>query len=461
MGKKQKSGRKTRNSKNATNLVESSGTVLLEIQHNSYYNGKKKNNQYNISSPFTRFKKKISKIDLNHQTIIKLSEETVLFDEPTVFTYILGVLGEYEYPIKLKEQKVEFLQNPELLDFLFKTLLLIDDYLVILFALHVSLTDDEDEIQNLTEFIRYIYLNKDDVDLTEDLTRLDNQFYEALTEPSSDILDYLINNYEVISKYEIKNRFEVNSSKVLTQGKFLDSMVDMGLINTPDQTDEEKEEQQAIMEKYIDETIKPGDLLFPLGSKPYYYLIKNQNNDIFQVFQFNDEYYLLNDEELLEWVRYSNPNLILNMKRIKVVPKKRKKKIKQKFGVTGKKKKIKSEVSKKIRREKPLSQIQSISVKTPKLKHKKDVKNLVFHEFSGIVKKYEKKMEKKRWKKQEKRGDKITTFERIRVCLVHKGKIKGLTYVCPSCGSLYCYNCIKSLNKKKEKCWNCKSEIVL
>ena len=108
MGKKQKSGRKSHKSKVPTNLVESGGTVLLEFQQKSVYGGK--NNQYNIASPFTRFNKKITKIDLNHQTIIKLSDETVLFDEPTVFTYIVGVLGEYEYPVKLKEQKVEFLQ---------------------------------------------------------------------------------------------------------------------------------------------------------------------------------------------------------------------------------------------------------------------------------------------------------------------------------------------------------------
>jgi hypothetical protein len=218
------------------------------------------------------------------------------------------------------------------------------------------------------------------------------------------------------------------------------------------------------MEHFINETINPGDLLFPLGSKPYYYLIKNQNNEIFQVFQFNDEFYLLNDEELLEWVRYSNPNLILNMKRIKVVPKKRirTKKIKQKSVVASKKKKKgKSGNLKKVVKESPKIPKKSISVKSPKLKQKKDIENLVFHEFSGIVKKYEKKMEKKKWKKQEKRGDKITTFEKSRVCLVHKGKIKGLTYVCPTCGSLYCYNCIKSLFKKKEKCWNCKSDITL
>ncbi|MHA1728272.1 MAG: hypothetical protein ACTSWY_06030 [Promethearchaeota archaeon] len=453
---------------------ESEGTVLLELkQQNTLFSGKKSYlNQY-FSSKFTRYRKKISKIDLNHQKIIRLCNDTILYDEPTVYTYILGVLGEYEYPIREKNKKKQiFLEYPKLLNFLLKTFLIIDDFLVIFLAFYISSTENEEEIQNLTEFIRYIYLNSDDPNLSEDLMQLESQFAEVLQD--RDIMDYLEENYEIISIYKIKNRFEVNTATNFDASTFLESMALMGIL-----VDVTKEKSLLNSRKDNEDNngvLNSKNSLFPIGSDPYYYLIKNQNNDIFQVFQFNGNFYLLDDEELLEWTRYSNPNLILDINKIQVTPKRKKRNrrniIEEKKRAKKKKDYVKKEKKKKKKTgKKPVKKFLKltpekgvnmglISPKSPKLTPKKDLKNLVFHEFSKVVKKYEKKMERKRWNRQSKRGDKITTIENKRVCLVHKGKIEGLTYIC-QCGALYCLKCAKSLDKKNEKCWNCGAKFVI
>jgi len=47
------------------------------------------------------------------------------------------------------------------------------------------------------------------------------------------------------------------------------------------------------------------------------------------------------------------------------------------------------------------------------------------------------------------------------VCIVHRGKIVGAMYSCPSCDTYYCMKCATVLKNKGEKCWACNSEIEL
>ncbi|MFX1382486.1 MAG: hypothetical protein ACFFBP_08560 [Promethearchaeota archaeon] len=46
-------------------------------------------------------------------------------------------------------------------------------------------------------------------------------------------------------------------------------------------------------------------------------------------------------------------------------------------------------------------------------------------------------------------------------CIVHKGHIKGLSYVCPKCYSKYCINCAQAFEERNEPCWVCKTPINL
>ncbi len=45
----------------------------------------------------------------------------------------------------------------------------------------------------------------------------------------------------------------------------------------------------------------------------------------------------------------------------------------------------------------------------------------------------------------------------IDICMIHKGKIQGVIYLCPKCSSKYCINCAKTLMGRGEHCWVCDS----
>jgi hypothetical protein len=54
----------------------------------------------------------------------------------------------------------------------------------------------------------------------------------------------------------------------------------------------------------------------------------------------------------------------------------------------------------------------------------------------------------------------LVRFEDVKSCTVHKGPIKeGLTYVCPTCGSIYCTKCAQALFNNNDACWSCATPI--
>jgi len=54
----------------------------------------------------------------------------------------------------------------------------------------------------------------------------------------------------------------------------------------------------------------------------------------------------------------------------------------------------------------------------------------------------------------------MVRFEEVKTCTVHKGPIKeGLTYVCPTCGSIYCTKCAQALFNNNDACWSCATPI--
>jgi parallel beta-helix repeat protein len=46
-----------------------------------------------------------------------------------------------------------------------------------------------------------------------------------------------------------------------------------------------------------------------------------------------------------------------------------------------------------------------------------------------------------------------------RICLVHKGIIEGLNFVCPSCGALYCVKCYDAVKDLENACWSCSNSL--
>lgn len=52
----------------------------------------------------------------------------------------------------------------------------------------------------------------------------------------------------------------------------------------------------------------------------------------------------------------------------------------------------------------------------------------------------------------------IDLKEDLDKCIVHKGVIRGISYVCPTCHAKYCLKCLKVLSEKNEKCWVCNTD---
>ena len=55
--------------------------------------------------------------------------------------------------------------------------------------------------------------------------------------------------------------------------------------------------------------------------------------------------------------------------------------------------------------------------------------------------------------------DDIIISKEKHICLVHKGSVKGYSFVCPECGAVYCIKCIDAIIKIENSCWSCESPI--
>jgi len=44
-------------------------------------------------------------------------------------------------------------------------------------------------------------------------------------------------------------------------------------------------------------------------------------------------------------------------------------------------------------------------------------------------------------------------------CVVHKGPITGFSYICKTCGTVYCMKCVRHLAAINEPCWTCKQPL--
>ena len=49
----------------------------------------------------------------------------------------------------------------------------------------------------------------------------------------------------------------------------------------------------------------------------------------------------------------------------------------------------------------------------------------------------------------------VTAQLDVKLCIVHKGPIKGTSYSCPQCSMFYCFACASALSKNGDGCWSC------
>jgi hypothetical protein len=55
--------------------------------------------------------------------------------------------------------------------------------------------------------------------------------------------------------------------------------------------------------------------------------------------------------------------------------------------------------------------------------------------------------------------EEVTFYREQKICLVCRGKVSGLLYLCPNCNALYCFKCAKALSNLENACWICETAI--
>ncbi len=51
--------------------------------------------------------------------------------------------------------------------------------------------------------------------------------------------------------------------------------------------------------------------------------------------------------------------------------------------------------------------------------------------------------------------EEVTFHREKKICLVCKGKISRINYICPECDALYCIKCSEALSNLENACWVC------
>ncbi|MFX0098364.1 MAG: hypothetical protein ACFFCS_02210 [Candidatus Hodarchaeota archaeon] len=51
--------------------------------------------------------------------------------------------------------------------------------------------------------------------------------------------------------------------------------------------------------------------------------------------------------------------------------------------------------------------------------------------------------------------EEVTYYREQKICLVCKGKVSRIMYLCPECDALYCFKCSTTLSNLENACWSC------
>ena len=82
-------------------------------------------------------------------------------------------------------------------------------------------------------------------------------------------------------------------------------------------------------------------------------------------------------------------------------------------------------------------------------------KNIEIQRKGIVIVEKEAEIESLRKQKSEITEDDIRVSRERHFCLVHKGDIKGYSYICPNCSAFYCLNCVEAIKEIENECWAC------
>jgi len=93
-----------------------------------------------------------------------------------------------------------------------------------------------------------------------------------------------------------------------------------------------------------------------------------------------------------------------------------------------------------------------------KLSSRQKIKNKMQEKNLELLKKEAEIEELKRQRELITEDDIIISKEK-HTCLVHKGLIRGYSFICPECGAFYCIKCIDAIIQIENACWSCQNPL--
>lgn len=244
------------------------------------------------SDPKYKKFEKIERVDLKYSFVFKFLEKNILFDEGTFFTHYAAMKTDDNLIKKLNVPNIRLM--PSYVDFaktLIKNSILKDETFSSIIAENIS--KDKKKIEDLTEYLRFLYANEDSADSRIDLFKIDKEITEALEDIKSLINRYIHQNFTIVLAIESFLSENFGKERDITQT--IRAALDLGILD-----------KKSKYYWYIQKVRRRNLYTFVVFDK--------LNREITQFFFKNGEYFKIEpfDKEIWDWIKKVNVNLILD-----------------------------------------------------------------------------------------------------------------------------------------------------
>lgn len=244
------------------------------------------------SDPKYKKFEKIERVDLKYSFVFKFLEKNILFDEGTFFTHYAAMKTDDNLIKRLNVPNIGLM--PTYIDFaktLIKNSILKDETFSRIIAENIS--KDKKKIEDLTEYLRFLYANEDSADSRIDLFKIDKEITEALEDIKSLINRYIHQNFTIVLAIESFLSENFGKERDITQT--IRAALDLGILD-----------KKSKYYWYIQKVRRRNLYTFVVFDK--------LNREITQFFFKNGEYFKIEpfDKEIWDWIKKVNVNLILD-----------------------------------------------------------------------------------------------------------------------------------------------------
>lgn len=244
------------------------------------------------SDPKYKKFEKIERVDLKYSFVFKFLEKNILFDEGTFFTHYAGMKTDDNLIKRLNVPNIGLM--PTYIDFaktLIKNSILKDETFSRIIAENIS--KDKKKIEDLTEYLRFLYANEDSADSRIDLFKIDKDITVALEDIKSLINRYIHQNFTIVLAIESFLSENLGKDHDITQT--IRAALDLGILD-----------KKSKYYWYIQKVRRRNLYTFVVFDK--------LNREITQFFFKNGKYFKIEpfDKNIWDWIKKVNVNLILD-----------------------------------------------------------------------------------------------------------------------------------------------------